>query len=285
MLLVAGMLAATALTGTINPWVLVSLTFLLGAGAALTGPAWQAVVPELVEPERLSTAISLRDICFNVSRIVGPALGGFIIAATGEPGKGVGIVFLLNSISFLGVITVLFRWRRTHRPRAAYPEDMTGAIRAGMRYVRHATEVRNVLIRAGGFILFESALWATLPLFAQGKLKISAGAYGVLMACLGLGAITAGAFFRYLSRRFSTNGLVSGSTILAAVMLIILASADSFSIASFTIFMSGAAWLIIIMSFNITLLKAAPDWIRSRAMAVLNLSFSAVSPAAVWSGA
>ena len=273
MLLVAGVLAATVLTGTINPWILLSLTFLLSAGAALTGPAWQAVVPELVEPDELSTAITLRDICFNVSRIAGPALGGFIIAATREPGKGAGVVFLLNSVSFLGVVTVLFRWRRTHRPSAAYPESITSAIRAGMRYVRHATEVRNVLIRAGAFILFESALWATLPLFAQNELKISAGGYGVLMACLGLGAVTGGAFFPFLRQQFSTNTLVSGSTILAAVMLIILASAEGFFIASFTIFMSGAAWLMIIMSFNITLLEAAPNWVRSRAMAVFQFIF------------
>lgn len=273
MLLIAGILAATALMGIINPWILLSLTFLLSAGAALTGPAWQAVVPELVEPEELSTAITLRDICYNVSRIAGPALGGFIIAATGEPGQGAGVVFLLNSVSFLGVVTALFRWRRTHRPSAAYSEGMTGAIRAGMRYARHAAEVRSVLIRAGAFILFESALWATLPLFAQSELKISADGYGVLMACLGLGAITCGAFFPYLRQRFSRNALVSGATILAAVMLITLAFADSFFIASFTLFMSGAAWLMVIMSFNITLLETAPDWARSRAMAVFQFIF------------
>jgi len=273
MLLVAGILAATVLTGTINPWILLSLTFLLSAGAALTGPAWQAVVPELVEPEKLSTAITLRDICFNVSRIAGPALGGFIIAATSETGKGVGVVFLFNSVSFLGVVTVLFRWRRTHRPRAAYPDNIMCAIRAGMRYVRHATEVRNVLIRAGGFILFESALWATLPLFAQSELKISAGGYGVLMACLGLGAITGGASFPYLRQKFSTNALVSGATILAAVMLIVLATAHSLFLASFTVLMSGTAWLTIVMSFNITLLKSVPDWVRSRAIAVFQFIF------------
>jgi MFS family permease len=97
MLLVAGLLAASVLTNTINPWILLSLTFLLSAGAALNGPAWQAVVPELVEPEELSSAVTLRDICFNISRIAGPALGGFIIAAMGEPGKGAGVVFFIKS--------------------------------------------------------------------------------------------------------------------------------------------------------------------------------------------
>lgn len=274
MLLVAGILAVTVLTaGTIHPWILLTLTFLLSTGAALNAPAWQAVVPELVEPGELSSAVTLRDICFNVSRIAGPALGGFIIAGIGEPVKGSGVVFLLNSVSFLGVIIVLFRWRRTPRPSPAYPEGITGAIRAGMRYVRHASEVRNVLIRAGAFILFESALWATLPLFAQSELKISAGGYGVLMACLGLGAITGGVFFPYLRQRFSTNALVSGANVLAALMLIVLASAHSFFLASFSVFLSGTAWLMIIMSFNITLLETVPDWVRSRAMAVFQFIF------------
>jgi MFS family permease len=273
MLLVAGILAATVMMGVINLWILLFLTFLLSTGAALNGPAWQAVVPEMVEPEELPSAVTLRDIFFNISRIAGPALGGFIIAATGEPGKGAGAVFFLNSVSFLGVVMVLLRWRRMPRPTAAYPEGIAGAIHAGMRYVRHAAEVRNILIRAGAFILFESALWATLPLFAQSELKISARGYGVLIACLGLGAITGGAFFPYLRQKFSTNALVSGATILAAVMLIVLASAHSFFIASFTVLMSGTAWLTIIMSFNITLLETVPDWVRSRVMAVFQFIF------------
>jgi hypothetical protein len=142
-----------------------------------------------------------------------------------------------------------------------------------MRYVRHAADVRDLLIRAGAFILFESALWATLPLFAQRELKISAGGYGVLMACLGFGAITGGAVFPYLRQKLSTNALVSVATILAAVMLIVLASAHSFFLASFTVFMSGTAWLTIIMSFNITLLEAVPDWVRSRAIGVFQFIF------------
>jgi MFS family permease len=99
MLLVALALGVLALAGIVSAWTLLALTFLMGLGAALDGPAWQAVVADLVERQELASAVALNIVGFNVARPVGPALGGLMVAAAGPAA-----VFLLNAASFLCVL-------------------------------------------------------------------------------------------------------------------------------------------------------------------------------------
>ena len=136
MLVITAVLGGLTFLGVVTPWVLLTLTFALGLGAALNAPAWQAIVSELVPRADLQAAVALNGVGFNVARAVGPALGGIVVAVA-----GVGAVFLLNAISFLGVLAVLFRWQRTPRENALPPEHVLGAMRAGLRYVRYAASV------------------------------------------------------------------------------------------------------------------------------------------------
>src|SRR4051794_24062228 len=126
-MLVSGVaLAVLALMGWATPSMLLLLTFSLGLGAALNAPAWQAIVPELVPRSELPTAVSLNSVAFNIARAVGPALGGLVVAALGS-----WAVFLLNSISFVGVILVIYRWRREPIESISPTERVVGAMRAG----------------------------------------------------------------------------------------------------------------------------------------------------------
>src|ERR1043166_7267616 len=106
MLAAAAALGALTLAGVATPWGLLVLTFALGLGAAMNAPAWQAIVPELVARTELQSAIALNSVGFNIARVIGPALGGLVIA-----GASAGAVFLLNAASFLGVMIVLYRWQ------------------------------------------------------------------------------------------------------------------------------------------------------------------------------
>src|SRR5271156_4333261 len=125
MLAVAGILVVAAFTHFISPWLLLLLTFALSIGDALESPAWRAIFPELVSKEDLSPALTLNGIEFNLARAVGPALGGVIIAVS-----GVSAAFLLNVVSFFGVIVVIARWKR-HVPKSKLPtEAFTGATSA-----------------------------------------------------------------------------------------------------------------------------------------------------------
>src|SRR5271165_4425497 len=140
----AWMLAAVALLSVltffniISPWVLLTLTFLLNVGTAMNSPAWQAIMPELVPREQLPEAVSLNSAGFNLARAVGPALGGLAVAAFTHADTGAAWTFSLNSLSFVGVILVLYRWQRNPIFKSALPaERIYGSMRAGIRYVQY----------------------------------------------------------------------------------------------------------------------------------------------------
>ena len=128
MLVTAAILGVCTLIGITNAWLLLAFTFALGCGAAMTMPAWAAIAPELVSRDTLPAAITLNGLGMNVSRAIGPALAGVVVAMSGPA-----TVFLLNAVSFLGVLWVLFGWRRIPRKSTLPAERLLGAMRAGLR--------------------------------------------------------------------------------------------------------------------------------------------------------
>jgi len=144
MVAVALALAITTFAGVITPTLLLALTFALSAGDAVETPTWRAILPELVPRDDLPAASALNGIEFNLARAVGPALAGGLIAVA-----GVGAAFLVNVISFVGVILVVARWRRPVRVRSTPAETLGGATIAAIRYVRNAPVIRAVMLRTG----------------------------------------------------------------------------------------------------------------------------------------
>src|SRR5919106_276077 len=203
MLVVAGLLGLMTLFDVTTPWLLLAFTVALGAGAAMNAPAWQATVPELVPRADLPAAVALTGLGLNLARAVGPALGGAIIAAAGPSA-----VFLLNAISFLSVIAVLYRWRRTPQASPAPTEPVLSAIRVGIRYARYAPALRAVLVRTGLFVLFASVLWALLPVLARQEMELDSLGYGVLFGGLGIGAVIGAIILPQMRRLISTDWLV-----------------------------------------------------------------------------
>ena len=110
LLVVAGALGILTLLGLTTIWVLLGFTFALGVGAAMMMPAWSAIVPDLVQPDELSSAVALNSVAINASRAIGPAIAGLIVAAVGP-----WLVFVLNALSYFGILAVLVRWKREHR--------------------------------------------------------------------------------------------------------------------------------------------------------------------------
>lgn len=268
MLVAAVSLGVLTLFGLTNSWLLLLLTFALGLGAAVNAPAWQAIVPELVGREELSAAVSLNSIAFNIARAVGPALGGIIVAAAGS-----WAVFLLNAASFLGVLVVLYRWQRTPRESISPTERVLGAMRAGLRYTRHAPELRAVLVRVTVFIFPGSALWALLPLLASRELGMSAIGYGVLLGGLGTGAVAAALALPKIRRRSEINLFVSSAIFIFAVVTAILAYVEIVWLLCAAMFFGGAAWMTVMSSFNIGVQSVVPSWVRARALAIYLLIF------------
>jgi predicted MFS family arabinose efflux permease len=268
MLVAAAGLGVLTVADATTPWVLLMLTFALGIGAAMNAPAWQAVIPEMVPRSELSAATALGSVGFNLARAVGPALGGFIVAAAGT-----GTAFLLNAASFLGVVVVLYRWQRAPRESISPAERIVGAMRAGIRYVRHAPALRAVLVRVGAFIFGASALWSLLPHFARQELRLSAIGYGVVLGCLGAGAVAGAAILTKMQRRFSVGRLFAGGTILFAAVTVALAYLREFGLVCTAMLAGGIAWITLMSILNVAAQMAVPSWVRARALAVYLLVF------------
>src|SRR3954449_9220916 len=173
MLLSAAALAAATAAHAVTPNRLLILTAVLAVGQALAAPCFQAIQPELVDRDELPQAALLNGANANVARAVGPAVGGLLIAATGPAAA-----FALNSVSFLGVLAVLYRWPRPPAVRVLSAEPIGQAIRAGMRYVRSAPAFGGLLARSALFMISASGLWALLPAVARGPLHLGANGYG-----------------------------------------------------------------------------------------------------------
>jgi MFS family permease len=267
--IVAVAMGAVAMMGLMTPGRLLSLTFLLGIGSAVSNPAWQAIVPELVPSSDLPAALSLSGVAVNIARAIGPAVGGLIVAASGP-----GAVFLLNAGSFLAVFFVVYRWQPAPRPSKLPPEEIISAMRAGTRYLRHSPELQTVMMRCGAFIVCASALWAMLPQQARRGLGLSSFAYGGLLGCLGLGAITGAWLLPKIRERFAINKLVAAGTTLFAVAAIALAYVHSFALLALALVIGGVAWISVLSALNISAQTATPSWVRARVMAIYLLVFT-----------
>jgi MFS family permease len=268
MLVSAVALAMLTLFGLTTPLVLLLLIFSLGLGSALNAPAWQAIIPELVPRAEVPNAVSLNSVAFNIARAVGPALGGLVVAAVGS-----WAVFLLNSLSFIGVLFVLKRWRRERVESISPAERIVGAMRAGVRYVRHEPDLRAVLLRTGVFVSCASALWALLPLVARQQLRLGALGYGTLLGGLGGGAIIGAFVLPTLRRKASNNLLIICGTIIFAMVTATLATVHIFVLLCGAMLFAGVAWMTLMSSFNVSVQSVVPAWVRARALAIYLLVF------------
>lgn len=266
MLISAAALGWLTLSGQTTPWLLLILTLILGIGAAMNAPSWQAIVPELVSPPEIPSAVALNSTGFNVSRSVGPALGGLVLVAFGA-----GVAFLMNAASFLGVMAVIFLWQQSPRASSLPAEHIMGATRTGIRYVRHDPGLRAVLIRVLSFIACASALMALLPLVARKELGLGSAGYGYLLGFFGAGAVAGAMILQRVRQKFSADLFVALGTLAFAGALIVVAWIHIFAFVCGALVPAGAAWLALISSFNSSVQTVVPSWVRGRALSMYML--------------
>jgi MFS family permease len=267
MIAVASLVAGLTLAGLMSPLLLLILTFALSSGDAFESPTWRAVLPELVEKEDLPAASALNGIEFNFARAIGPALAGAVVAAA-----GVGIAFLINAVSFVGVILVVFRWKRPVVKRATPPETVPGATRAAIRYVRYSPGVRRVLLRSGTGMFFASALLALLPSVAH-RIDGSPIGYGVLLGGFGVGAVLGALVLQRARVRWSTDIIVSAGIAVFGLTTVAAGVLHTIWLLGAVMVVGGAAWVSFLSLLNVQILNLAPDWVRARVLAIAMLVF------------
>jgi MFS family permease len=269
MLAAAGLLAWLTAIGAASPIVLLLTTFALGIGNTLNYPAWQAIMPELVSRKELPQAISLNSVSFNLARAVGPALGGLVVAAFSPAA-----VFFLNAVSFVGVILVLWWWKRpVEAGSATASERIVQATWAGLRYVRYSPGMTNVLARTGAFIIGGSAIWSILPVVTEKELHSTATGYGILLGCLGIGSVAGAMLLAKFRLRFSPDQVVVAAGIVWGLATLSLGFLHNFVLAAIAMLAAGTAWVSEMSSFNVAAQSVLPNWVRARALAVYLLVF------------
>ncbi|MCE9666545.1 MFS transporter [Myxococcus stipitatus] len=270
MLVMAIAPAALALHGSLEPWSLVALTFALGMGSAMAMPAQAATTADLVPRPLLAPAVALSSIGMNIARALGPALGGAVVARF-----GVGWALSMDAVSYLGVLLVLWRWRSTRTASTLPSEPFGVALRAGLRYASQASDLRSVLLKAACFYAFASALNSQLAIIVRQELGQGAGTYGLLLTCVGAGAVSGAVVLPRLRARLGIDALVFGATLLYAAVMMTVAHVRHVGVIGVAMLLSGLAWITVLSSLQTAAHVSVPTWVRARALSLYIVVFSA----------
>ncbi|OSI65582.1 MFS transporter [Bradyrhizobium canariense] len=278
---VAAASAVLVWLGFINPPILLLFTFLLGVGAAFTAPAWQSVVPSLVPKQDLAAAVASNGVGVNISRAIGPALGGVIIG-----GLGIAAPFWVNALSNFGVIGALWWWRPSTSGGHALPaERLRNALVVGLRHVRYNPHLRATLIRASVFFFFASTYWALLPLVARNQIAGGPALYGILLGAIGVGAVGGAFGLPWMKATFGPDRIVALGTVGTAVSLILFGFARHPVVALVACIVAGVSWIAVLATLNVSAQVSLPDWVRGRGLAMfVTVFFGAMTAGSVFSG-
>ena len=259
-------LAALTLGDVITPGLALGLTFALGAGMATTFVIYQALTQDFVPHSELPAAVALNGVAINLARAIGPALAGLVIAALSA-----GALFAVEAGLLVAIVGLVLMRVRPPGPARASAERLAPAVRAGVRFVRFSPPVRTVLLRGAAFSVSASALWALLPVAALGRLGLSESSFGLLMGCVGTGAILGATVLPRMRRRFAFDRMIALASLGLAGGLIALAYIPWAELVAFTLLLTGASWLTVLSSLNTSAQRVAPGWVRARTLAAFQL--------------
>jgi MFS family permease len=275
MLTAVAILSVLTFFDIVSPWILLILTFLLNIGAAMNSPAWQAIVPEVIPRAQLPDAVSLNSAGFNLARALGPALGGLAVALFARATTGAASVFLLNSLSFVGVILVLFRWKRNPLFKSALPaERIRGSVRAGIRYLRYAPMLQAAFVRTFIFTLFVSAVWALLAIVARNDLRQGAMGYGILNGSMGFGAVIGATSLPRVRRVLSADAIIATASCIFIATLAVLSLIKIPLVIIPMLIAAGFGWTSAMSTLNLAVQVSVPAWVQARALGAYQMIFA-----------
>lgn len=264
MLLLAGLLGVLVFAGQADEVTLLLVTLALGACTAVMSPTWQSIVPALIPRTELPQAVALHAVGINISRAIGPALAGIIIATL-----GIAWPFLFNALSFVAVIVALWYWRSGRQLQATNPhEPFFTAMRAGLAQLGHNTGLRNTLWRSVLFYFCGSCYWALLPLVSRQQLHGGPEFFGVLVGCIGAGAVAGALWLPRLRARWDIDRVQMAGTVVTALAMTMFALVRVPALGVVAALLAGMAWLAGLSTLNVSAQMAVPDSLRARGMAL-----------------
>lgn len=279
-------LAVLTFVGLTTTTVLLTLTFALGAGTTMIRTPIIPTMSGLVSRSELPNALTLSALASNLGRVIGPTVGGFIVAAIAP-----WAVFFINSASFIGMMIVLSRLPRkpninNHQQQSSLPpENIIRAVRIQLRYIRYSQAAHVLIVRVGLFTLCSSALLSLLPLLAKHELGLDSIGFGLLLGSFGAGAIIGGiVILPRLQHKASVESLITISIALLAIVTLTMGYVRVFDLACMVMGLGGIAYITILSKFYTIGIKSAPKWIGARVLAVylLILNGGLVVGSVIW---
>ena len=258
--LTLGILTVTHLVSV--PWV-IGLAIFFGLLSAFEVPTRQAFVVDLVGKADLMNAIALNSSAFNVSRVIGPAVAGVLIAAV-----GIAACFFANALSYLAVIGGLLMMRLPETPPAPALDRATfqEGLREGYRYIADNRWPRTLIFITATLSVFGYSFLTMLPVYARDVLHQGAGGYGAVVSGVGVGAAIGALSIAAFGSRVRQGRMAVGGAGVFGAMLVASALATSF-VAAFLLFvLSGCAMALCSITANTLLQRQAPDHLRGRVM-------------------
>jgi MFS family permease len=263
MLVVSALLTVFTYLGWMTPWTLLAFTFLIDSGTALNSPAWQASVGDMVPRAKVPAAVALNSMGFNITRSVGPAIGGIIVAAFGAAAA-----FAVNAVSYIGLIVVMARWKR-EEPASTLPRESLGAaMGAGLRYVAMSPNIGKVLVRGAMFGFTAIVVLALLPLVTRDVVKGSALTYGIMLGAFGVGAVGGALTSVRLRQMLSSETMVRAAFAGFALCSLNCALSTQAWQTALGLLVGGACWVIAMAHFNTTVQMSTPRWVVGRVMSI-----------------
>jgi len=261
MLVVSAALTVLTWLGLVTPWLLLALTLLLGTGAALNAPAWQASVRQQVDREIVPQAVALNSISFNVARTLGPALGGALISLS-----SVSVVFLCNALSRPPLLAVLMRWK----PGVEKPvrQPTLPAIAEGLRHCATDGPIRRVLAHAFAVGFGVAGYQALVPAMVRGPLHGTEFDFGLLLALFGIGSVVAAVGIDRGRRRYGPGPVMAGAAVIFAVGQIGLAEAGTVTVALPFALLAGAGWVALLTCLGVVMQLLAPEALLGRCLSI-----------------
>ncbi len=267
MFVVSVALAVVAWGGGLTPLLLLGFTFLIGCGAALFNPSWQASIGDIVQRDQVPGAVGLNSMGFNAARSVGPALGGAIVAAAGAAAA-----FTVNAASYVAFIIGIIRLPGVERDRTLPREGMAPAIGAGFRYMVMSPVLIRVMARAAIFGAGASSIMALLPVYARDTMGGTAFTYGVLLGCFGVGAVGGILMTARLRAALRNERVVEVGFAGFAAAAAALAFLPVYWAVVPALLVAGACWVMALSLFNTTVQLSTPRWVLGRALALYQMA-------------
>jgi MFS family permease len=258
-------LAFGAWTELFTPGAVLACIFALGIGLAFGAPVWGAVVPDVVGKEELPSAITLGGVQLNLSGIVGPALGGFLLPLLGAP-----VVISLNAMAFVFVALVVMQWKPRQTAATRLRENFTESFIGSLRYARNSRRMKVILSRNVLFSLVISVIPALLPVIAIRECACSAAQLGLIFACVGVGSLVGAVFvLPYLRARVSPNTITSISMAIMVLVLVAMTFTRAVPTLMVSTTFAGVAWALAGSELWVAGQRVMPGWVRGRMNAFL----------------